>query len=381
MNVRITTLGLLAALATSACAGDDLVAPPGPGDRLTPAVAATTEDGPAELRGAARLTFLSRNLYIGTDLDVVVQALASPSPTDNLPALLDAIGDLQVTAWPARVNAIADEIARERPHAVGLQEVWKVDINLVPLGLNVDIHLDFLTSLTAALAERGLTYNVAVVGPAVSASPMPGIAVLDRDVILIDPTRVSVDAGSAVATLFAANIGVVAAGVNVRRGWVSVNATIEGESLRLVNTHLESGRSAAVTGLRALQAGQLMRTLIGVERVVLLGDFNDVPGSPMYQVVTNAQLTDVWGEMRPGVEGFTCCHTEVLSNTHAQDAFSRRIDYVFARGLEHSNGKLLGQVRLLGVQPGDRLEGPQFMIWPSDHAGVSANLLLPANDR
>lgn len=367
MDVRTAALGVFA-LVTTACATEDLAGPPD-----TARIAATA----AAQRGATQLTFLSRNLYIGTDLDVVVQALASPSPADNLPALLDAIGDLNTTAWAARVVAIADEIVRERPHAIGLQEAWKVDINLIPLGINVEMHLDFLESLKTELAGRGLVYEIAVVGPAVSASPMPGIAVLDRDAILVDPSRVDVEAGSAFAQLYAANIGTVAPGVSVRRGFVRVNATVDGEALTLVNTHLESGRSAAVTQLRAYQAGQLMATLANAERVVLLGDFNDVPGSPMHRIVTGAGLVDLWDEMRPGVAGFTCCHTEVLSNDRAQDAFAMRIDYVFTRGLAHTNNRVLGQIKLLGALPNDRLQGPLSMLWPSDHAGVAADLFLP----
>lgn len=366
MHPRTIAFGLITAL-TTACATDELSGP------STAMLGAS-----ADAASIARLGFMSRNLYIGTDLDVVVQALASPSPADNLPALLDAIGDLQATAWPVRVNAIADEIARERPHVVGLQEVWRIDINLTPLGLPVDIDLDFLTSLDAALAARGLDYEVAVAGNAVSAAPMPGISVLDRDVILVDASRVTYDAGSVVAQQFAANIGVVAAGVNVRRGWVSVNAVVEGVPMRIVNTHLESGASAALTQLRVFQAAQLMATLAGAERVVLLGDFNDVPGSPMYGTVTGAGFADAWAELRPGVTGLTCCHVEVLSNELAHDAFWQRIDYVFARGFAFKNGDLLGSIGLTGVLPGDRLAGPLTTIWPSDHAGIAARLLLPA---
>ena len=365
MHPRTIALGLVTAL-TTACAPDELSAPP-----------AANIGATADAASIARLGFMSRNLYIGTDLDIVVQALASPSTTDNLPALLDAIGDLQATAWPVRVNAIADEIARERPHVVGLQEVWQIDINLTPLGLPVDIDHDFLTSLDAALAARGLDYDIAVVGSAVSAAPMPGISVLDRDVILVDASRVTFDAGSVVAQQFAANIGVVAAGVNVRRGWVSVNAVVEGIPMRIVNTHLESGGSAAVTQLRVFQVSQLMATLAGVERVVLLGDLNDVPGSPMYGVVAGAGFADAWAELRPGVAGLTCCHVEVLSNELAQDTFGKRIDYVFARGFAFRNGDMLGSIHLTGVLPGDRIAGPLTTIWPSDHAGVAAQLLLP----
>ena len=360
----------VAALALAACAPDS---PVGPSVVLATATAAT-------LGGATSLTVVSRNLYIGADLAPVVQALASPVATDDIPALLGAISDIQATAWPARVVALADEIERERPQVIGLQEAWDINVNLAPLGIAVTVDLDFLASLLAELASRGLDYEVAATFQGVTAAPLPGISVIDRDVILVDPARVIVDASSVVSQAFAANIGNVAPGVSVRRGWVALTATVAGETIRLVGTHLEAGESTALSQLRAYQSGQLMATLAPYPRALVMGDFNDVPSSAMYQRVMAAGFTDAWGAMRPGVEGLTCCHAEVLDNARAQDAFWKRIDYIFARGLSHTNGKLLGRITILGTNATDRLQGPVSMLWPSDHAGFALRLLLPAND-
>lgn len=360
----------LAALALTACAPDGPVAPP---VSLTRSVASASG-------GATQLTFLSRNLYIGANLDPVVQALASPSQADDIPALLNTIAKIQSTDWPARVVALAEEIERERPQVIGLQEVWDINVNLAPFGLAVSLDLDFLSSLQAELAIRGLDYTVVASFQGVTAAPFPAISVIDRDVILVDPSRVTVDAGSVVAQPFAANIGNVAPGVSVRRGWVAITASVDGVPIRIVGTHLESGASPALSQLRAYQSGQLMATLAAHPRALVMGDFNDVPGSAMYQQVMNAGFTDAWGAMRPGTEGLTCCHAEVLDNERARDAFWMRIDYIFARGLSHSNGNLLGQVTMLGAGAPDRLQGPSWMIWPSDHAGLALRLLLPPND-
>ena len=92
--------------------------------------------------------------------------------------------------------------------------------------------------------------------------------------------------------------------------------------------------------------------------------------------VRSAGLEDAWATMRPGVEGHTCCHVERLSNTQWQDAFSQRIDYVFARGFGAASGRLQGSIRLTGTLPFERLDGPLGGIWPSDHAGVAARLLV-----
>ena len=58
-------------------------------------------------RGASRVTVMSRNMYIGADVDRVIVALATPDPTDDLPALLGALGVVQATDFPARAAAMA----------------------------------------------------------------------------------------------------------------------------------------------------------------------------------------------------------------------------------------------------------------------------------
>lgn len=370
-SVRFTVASSLAALSLAACAADT---PVGPTSRAVDAQALAAEGGATQLR------FLSRNLYIGTDLDPVVGALASPSPADDIPALLGAVANIRATDYAARAVALANEIQRERPQVIGLQEAWDVNVNLTPLGLNVILNVDFLAVLQGELASRGLHYDVAATFQGVTAAPLPGISVIDRDIILVDASQVTVDPASVVSQAFLANIGDVAPGVSVRRGWVAVSATVAGEAMRIVNTHLEAGESAQLTQLRAFQTGQLMQTLAAHPRALVMGDFNDVPGSPTHQLVTGAGFTDAWSAMRPGVEGLTCCHSEVLDNTRAQDAFWKRIDYIFARGLSAQNGHLLGRISLLGTTPSDRLAGPSWMIWPSDHAGIALQVVLPASN-
>jgi hypothetical protein len=90
----------------------------------------------------------------------------------------------------------------------------------------------------------------------------------------------------------------------------------------------------------------------------------------MYDVVTGAGFTDTWAKLRLGVAGLTCCEPPDLSNSLA--LLSRRIDYVFARGFQGPDGTLLGTIEVVGNQPGDRVQGPAYLIWPSDHAGVVA---------
>lgn len=311
------------------------------------------------------VTVMSQNLYVGADVDVVIRALASPDPSDDVPALLEAIQTLAVTDFPTRAGALAGTIAAERPQVVGLQEVSVIDIDLTPLGLPVVIHQDFLATLQADLATRGLHYAVAAQVQNITAQPLPGIQLVDYDVLLVDTDRATASNGA--GHTFAANIGVVAPGVELKRGWVSADVTIAGRTYAIASTHLESGQAPGLAQLRAAQAQELAGSLPADRPAIVLGDMNDTPGSPMYQVLTGAQLGDAWGTLRPDAPGFTCCETADLSNPVPQ--LVERIDYVFTRLGETQRP---GEIHRIGEVPADRVPvgGPAFRIWPSDHAGV-----------
>jgi endonuclease/exonuclease/phosphatase family metal-dependent hydrolase len=319
----------------------------------------------------SEITVMTQNLYVGADVDAVIGALATPNPDDDVPALLFAINTLGETDFPARADAVADAIARARPHVVGLQEVSVIDIDLTGLGLPVVVHLDFLAILQAKLAERGLNYALAAQVQNITAVPLPGISLVDHDAMLVDADRVTVT--SAGGQNFTVNVGVVAPGVELKRGWVFARVTIDGQPYAFVSLHAEADLGGAqLDGLRAVQIGEVVGTVAGDERVVMMGDFNDVPGSSMHQVMTGAGFTDVWAAMRPGVIGFTCCHLPTLSDPVAD--FSQRIDYVFSRGIAGPDGAVQGQIDRFGEVPADRIPGPAHPLWPSDHVGLTATL-------
>ena len=342
---------LIAALILAGACSDQSDTPFGP-DAMDPATVHP---------GSSDLVVMTRNLYVGADVDAVIAALASPDPADDIPALLAAVATLRETDFPARVTAVADEIARFRPHAVGLQEVSTVDLTIPPLG--VDLHLDFVPVLQAELVERGLTYDVAARVRNIEAAPLPGVSLLDDDVLLVDRNSVTVQ--SAAGQHFTANLGQVAPGVVLQRGFVRANVVIGGEAYVIASTHLESGGAAGLDQLRALQAGELAQAIGSAPDAIVMGDLN--------QVLEGAGLADAWAALRPGVVGFTCCHLADLSDQIAP--FSQRIDYVFVRGVSHG-GDLLGQISPTGELPADRVAGPEHPIWPSDHAGLIARLNL-----
>jgi len=355
--MRRFLLALPAALCAAACADHAPVAPQ---------VSYNISSPPPSARA---ITVMTQNLYVGADVDLVIRALGTPDPNDDFAALLAAIETLGKTAYPARAEAIADEIARAQPHAVGLQEVSDIDIDLRPLGVPIEVHQHFLQILQDALARRGLNYRVAAIVTDVDASLVGGlVSLVDHDALLVDGDRVAVDAAS--GQTFAANIGPVpGTPISLIRGWVWARTTIGGESYTFASAHTEAGTSdPLLKQLRAAQVGEMVATLGSSTPIVLMGDLNDTPGSPMYQVLAGAGFADTWAALRPGAEGLTCCHVADLSDFLAP--FDQRIDYIWTRGFDD----VKGSVDRFGNVPADRLSGPAYPIWPSDHAGLLASL-------
>ena len=354
-RVLALTLGMLTAVA-AAC-----------GDAPTGAVALSRDA--AAGAGAATIGVMSQNMYVGADLDVVIAALASADPNDDIPALLGAVQTIERTDFPARASAMADAIARTRPHVVGLQEVSTIHVDLTGFGLPVVIDQDFLATLQGDLAARGLHYVVAAKVHNLSAAPVPGISLDDYDAMLVDADRVTIESAS--GQTFAANVGVVAPGIDLKSGWVAARVAIGGASYAFASTHLASGNVPGFAELRALQAGELAASLPDGVPAVVMGDLNDHVGSPMYQALGGAGFSDTWAELRPGTSGYTCCETADLSNQIP--TLVERIDFVLVRGVAAQ-----GQINRVGEVPADRVPGVAGPVWPSDHAGLLAQLqVLP----
>ena len=329
----------------------------------------------SESNGSSEISVMTQNLYVGADVDLVIRALGTPDQGDDFPALQFAIETLGKTAFPARAEAIADKIARARPHAVGLQEVSQINIDLRPLNVPVVVDQDFLAILQDALARRGLHYVVAATSDNINVSLVNGLVRLrDHDALLIDGDRVTINAAS--GQDFSVNLGRVAEGVVLIRGWVWARTTIGGQPYTFASAHTEANLAGAPAGLveqiRAAQVGEMVASFGSGDRIVLMGDLNDTPGSPMYGVLTSSGFTDTWAALRAGETGNTCCHAADLSDPVAN--FSQRIDYVFTRGLTRRVGDLSGAIERFGAVPSERLAGPAYPIWPSDHAGLIAQL-------
>lgn len=317
---------------------------------------------------AGPVMVMTRNMYVGADLDAVIAALVSPDPEDDQAAFVAAIQTLLANDLTTRANALADEIARYRPHVVGLQEVSTIDITVPPM--QVDIHQDFLATLLGALSVRGLSYRVGAANLNFHLTGILGLPVSlqDSDVLLVDD-RVEVLAGSG-AVFSCGQLCLPLGFGTIQRGWARVDARVAGHPVTFVSTHPESGDQSPIPLIRTGQIAELAALLGTTSPVVLMGDLNDVPGSDMHGVLMQAGFTDVWQALGTG-DGNTCCHNATLDG----GSMVKRIDYLMVRGdvaLDHQTARVVR----FGAEAGERVTTPQGRaIWASDHAGLVA--LIP----
>jgi endonuclease/exonuclease/phosphatase family metal-dependent hydrolase len=342
------------------CEGDKTTAPP--------MVASSAEA--ANWDGGTPVQAMTQNVYVGADVDKVIAALASPDPSDDLPALLNAIEVLRNTDFPTRAAQIAKQIATTQPQVIGLQEISKIDIDLLVPGQEsmISVHVDFLPILMEALTARGLNYAVAVQHEQVTAAPFAGVSLKDYDVILIDANRVRVGPEDLFGRHFQNNLGEVAPGVFLTRGMVGIRAHMGQREFYVLNTHLESGSGAALDALRLAQAQELLNALGERPHAILMGDFNTTQGTPAYRLLRQHELKDLWVGLNPGYPGYTCCQQANLRNELPK--LTQRIDFIFARSVGETPAEHTPWIKCVGDDSRDRVAGPYYGLWPSDHAGV-----------
>lgn len=335
--------------------------------------------------GARGPTVMTRNVYLGGDIDRIVTA----SSAAQVPFIAAEVwAQIQATDFPTRAQALADEIAQANPHLVGLQEValyhrqspgdalWPVPTPAT------EVVYDFLQLLLDALAARGLSYHPAAVAynsdvelPVFTGVPpyfLDDVRFTDRDVILV---RSDIAWANPQSGAYAPRVTIPLGGagghvVEQLRGWTSVDATVGAHAFRFVNTHLEV---QAFPSVQAEQADALVAMLAGSPLpIVLVGDFNsaaDGSQTPTYASLVAAGYHDVWN--RVGAPGYTCCQAKDLLNRHS--VLDQRLDIIFMRGFSDAVLRAGAEPRIVGDRSGDRT---RTGLWPSDHAGVVATLRL-----
>jgi endonuclease/exonuclease/phosphatase family metal-dependent hydrolase len=307
---------------------------------------------------------MTRNMDAGTDL-----LYFFVEPLDV--ALADTLAEIYASNFPVRAALIADEIAREQPYLISLQEVtlWQF---ILP-GYGPTDLADQLNLLVAALAARNLHYEVVASQDLTDITvPLPTgwlFRFLDRNVVLArsDLKQSELALSNIQTGIYEARIQPIPAlGFFEINGWISVDAKIRGKSIRFFSTHLES-ITAPDDITQELQAIELIKIMNRCKLpVILAGDFNsdaDHTGlwfdqTPTADWIVQAGYQDVWPATHPGDPGLTWpLYSE---DSIPYPAPLERIDLIFARDLT------ILDTHLTGIAP----------PYGSDHAGVVSTLRI-----
>jgi endonuclease/exonuclease/phosphatase family metal-dependent hydrolase len=300
---------------------------------------------------AAPITVMTQNLYIGADIAPV---LGAQNPTDLLIALANAQNSIVANDFSARAGAIANEVFNAgSPLLIGLQEATTIT------GTG-GLALDYTQILIDQLALKGLNYSVVESHTGLQFALGPYSAV-DHDVVLAltgVPGFTIINSG---VHTFANNLVLDLLGnpIPTNRGYVSVDASLDGVPFQLISTHLDD------TGqFDKAQVGEILAGLPSTGLQLVIGDFNSTPTDPAYLEMVAAGFIDAAAAVGP--PGVTCCQDSDLNNSVS--ALSSRIDYVFERNFDSIPSALL-----VGDTPFENTR-PQ---WPSDHAGLIASVAVP----
>jgi endonuclease/exonuclease/phosphatase family metal-dependent hydrolase len=365
--------------------------------------------------GKPDIVVMTQNQYLGADLTPII---AAGTPEDYNLELIKALVAVGENNAPERVHGLAESILERKPHLVGLQEMYlfecleagtaAADCSLFDAAMNDHLGLT-LATLGSEYYVAGVVNNLDLPGLPVflDDDPFPDvyIRVLDRDVILArsdietevvpfpctwldeEPTP-SAD-GCNFHTIASAPLPGGAA-IDMQRGYVGVDATVNGHDYRFVNTHLEvryPAPSQDAPLFQAAQATELLATLAAFPlppktRLMIVGDINSNPLNPVFQtsegwmayppykqlqegvdILGNQRFvpyTDIW-PLRPGKSpGLTCCQVADLSND--DPVLYERIDVVFTLDVPRRV-----KANVLDNEPEDKTPSG---LWPSDHASV-----------
>ncbi|HEX5817381.1 MAG TPA: endonuclease/exonuclease/phosphatase family protein [Gemmatimonadales bacterium] len=333
--------------------------------------------------GAMPIRVYQQNVYPGFNIDNLVIGLIQTSGSGNPAYFVDslavAMATLDATDWRERAARMAQEIEAQNPDVVSLQEMVTIQRQgLQILGLPfADSRTDFLAIFTEELAKRGLPYKLVDSLPLTYAPipiselfalPLPPGTIFatyyDRDALFV---RKNVAVANVVADTFAVGLNEV---VYQSRGFIAADLTLRGKTWRYIGTHPEPSWPA---GSNPTQISELLDAANGTGLpVIIAGDLNLLPTSTWYAQLTGAGFIDLLQQQYGSTAaGYTCCQDDpALRNT--SPTLVKRIDYVMARP---AAGYGLGpfDIEVFGDEPTDR---SATGMWPSDHAGLLAKLVL-----
>jgi endonuclease/exonuclease/phosphatase family metal-dependent hydrolase len=313
--------------------------------------------------GSDQISFLTWNLYLGTDITPLLSA-----PPNQLPyQVTNVVRQVMDTNFPDRVKAIAQQIAEKKPDLIGLQEAVRWQFAIPNTGY---VTVDFVKLLLSELKKRGCYYNIAAQNRNVFVKYPDSngnvVQLLDRDVILItdDPNLKIIKKKE---TNFHSNLIIrnLWQSFKILRGWSSIDVCKNGKMFRLINTHLETKSAIQVEQAKEILNGPANSKI----PLVVIGDLNsngNRTGTPTYGILIDNGFQDLWINAANGL-GFTCCQEPDLLNEVSK--LNNRIDFILFK-----NGWKPHHANLVGDKLQDRTPTG---LWPSDHAGVFGELNLP----
>src|SRR4051794_383946 len=201
-------------------------------------------------RSPVTVRVMTRNLYLGTNLDAIVQA---KSTQEAFAAVEKGWADVRANDFPTRARAIAREIAQTRPDFVGFQELTlyrtqtPADLTVTPA---TTVALDYAAELLKALAARKLHYRFLGIGSGTDAElPSGDPPAMDIRLTLRNALLVRIDKKIKIRRvrtgLYPTTTSLFAGLVTARRGWGLADATGGGRAVRGVTTHLQAvGRTS-----------------------------------------------------------------------------------------------------------------------------------------
>jgi endonuclease/exonuclease/phosphatase family metal-dependent hydrolase len=392
--LRTTLVTAAAALSTLALAA-------------APAIAAPPDRAPGK-----PVTVMTRNLYLGADINRPVEAALAAQAADAsdaeivqaLAVATDATRRIvDATDFPTRSRLLAHEIATTRPDLVGLQEValWRsgpLQLGQVGVPNASTVDYDFLALLLHALAAEGTPYRAVVVGTRadVESPSFTATGGNPRDVRLTmhDVVLQRADTGLRVLDtgdeIYDVNLPVTIAGVpmNFSRGYQWADVRTGSTTFRFVNTHLEAFSSdiafaqaqqvvteaTAPSGTTVFvcdcNSDPLLATTKPIDHVPHLAPYAFVTGADPYGLGNPFPYTDEWLQWAPAEEGWTSGLSETVDDATAA-GFDHRIDMVFAHTADGAP-LVVDRGEVTGNTVADR--DPATGLWPSDHAGVVLRL-------
>lgn len=393
------------------------------GGLLLPAILfAGPPDKPGK-SGKPDIVVMSQNQYLGADLTPIV---AAGSPEEYNMAVLEALFQVAANNTPERVQALADTILERKPHLVGLQEMFQFTCSetgtmpgactLFSAAMNDHLQLT-LDVLGSDYHVAGIVNNLMIPDAEFGLPGLPifldddaipevFIQVLDRDVILARS-----DVSASVVPFPCEGFGLypsedgcnfseiaradaLGETINIQRGFVGVDATVNGQDYRFVNTHLEVQYPAPLQDAPLIQAVQATELIVvqwlfpppAGTKLMIVGDINSNPLHPVFltsggwmayppykqleggvSIVggpISAPYTDIW-PLRPGKpRGLTCCEAADLSNDTS--ILYERIDVIFTL-----QPPMRVKANVLNNNPLDKTPSG---LWPSDHATLLGRL-------